>query len=306
MITGVNDGGTLLAMGMKLPAVRALPAVVILAVSAGVVPMLVGTSVAGTFAHRLVSFHSGQGRLAVAVAVITAVVVVWILTARGLPTSLTLAIIGAVSGAGLGFGFPIAWGLAGTVVLVGLAAPVIGGLAAHGLLRLAAFARQPQAGRTLATTHRVAFVLQCLAYSANDGQKMLAVFVVASGFVGTSQPQVGLSTTLVLIVAFGVGVAVGLLRIGRLADRVLPADPFHAVTAEVAASAVVFVTALIGVPVSTTQAVAGGLVGAGMTHSYRRIRWRGVMTITSAWLCTLPVVVALSAGCAVLIRIMLG
>lgn len=55
VVTGVNDGGSLLATRLKVPSVRTLAAVGLLAASVAVAPILLGTRVAATLTHRLVS-----------------------------------------------------------------------------------------------------------------------------------------------------------------------------------------------------------------------------------------------------------
>lgn len=307
VVTGINDGGTLLSTGLKFPSPRAFTAVVLLCCSLAFVPMLVGTAVATTFVHRLVAFDDTRGSVAMAIAMTTAVLVVTLLSRRGLPTSLTLAVIGGVAGVGLGLGLAVDWRLVVTVLVVGIAAPFVGGAVAHGILRLASWTGVRRAGSTLVVIHRLAFGLECLAYAANDGQKVLAVFAIAEGFHAGGGIRLSPQILLLLTFAFGLGVVLGLPRVGRsLGDRVLPVDPFHAVSTELAAGGVVLATALIGVPVSMTQSVAGGLVGAGLTHSYRRIRWRTALKIALAWVFTLPTAVGVSAAAALLARLALG
>jgi inorganic phosphate transporter, PiT family len=47
-------------------------------------------------------------------------------------------------------------------------------------------------------------------------------------------------------------------------------------------------TGAVGAPVSMTQAVAGGLVGAGGTRGWSRVRWRAAAQLGVAWVLTLP------------------
>ena len=105
---------------------------------------------------------------------------------------------------------------------------------------------------------------------------------------------------------FAVGVALGLPRVARgLGNGVLAVRPFHAVAAELAAASAVLGTAAIGIPVSMTQSVAGGLVGVGVSQGYRRVRWLEAARIGAAWLITLPASVLLAATIAYLARSLL-
>lgn len=295
VVTGVNDGGSLLSTGLKVPSIRAISAVLLLTSCVFVAPMLLGTRVAETLTHRLVSFGGPHARVALAISVVAAIGVVVVLTRRGIPTSLTLALVGGLTGAGIGFGLPVGWAYVGLVVGVGLCAPFVGGVLAFAFSRLSRLvpARQGVTG-SVARTHRMTFGLQCLAYSGNDGQKMLAVFAVTGAVGSVSHP--GVLELVVISALFAVGVALGLPKVATsLGSGVMHTRPIHAVTAELASAIAVLATAAIGVPVSMTQSVAGGLIGAGMSHGYRRIRWTVASRIVSAWVITLPASVAVAA-----------
>lgn len=302
VVTGINDGGSLLSTGLKLPSLRTLVAVALLAASVAAAPLLLGTRVAQTLTHRLVSFDGPHGHLALAVGVLAAVAVVGVLTRRGVPTSLTLALVGGLTGAGVGFGLHVGWAYVAFVLAVGMCAPLVGALVAFALSRATRLvpAGDPVSG-SVARTHRLAFGLQCLAYSGNDGQKMLAVFAVTGLAGAVTHP--GIPELALISLLFAVGVILGLPRVARsLGDGVLHVRPVHAVTAELASAVAVLSTAALGVPVSMTQSVAGGLVGAGMSHGLRRVRWAAASRIVSAWITTLPASVALAAIVALAFR----
>jgi PiT family inorganic phosphate transporter len=218
-----------------------------------------------------------------------------VLSARGLPTSLTLATIGGITGAGLGSGQPVALRTVGLVLLLAAVAPILGGLVAFALAHASrrTTARQG-AGRLVRLLHRLGFGLLAIAYGANDGQKMLAVAVLALGLGGRtwSVPLV-VSVTALLFVF---GTLLGVRRMaGTVSTGVLPARPLNAVTAELSAGGTVLATGLFGAPVSMTQAITGALVGCGITEGRRRVRWRAVAEVGMAWVVTLPAALAVAA-----------
>ncbi|MFC6899046.1 hypothetical protein ACFQGX_27410 [Nonomuraea dietziae] len=104
VVSGVNDGGTLLATGLKLPTVRPIVGVLTLVLLTALVP-LVSQQVAHTFVTRLASFEGPGATHAMTIAVLSAIAVVMALSHHGRPTSLTLAIVGGLTGAGLGWGW---------------------------------------------------------------------------------------------------------------------------------------------------------------------------------------------------------
>lgn len=304
VVNGVNDGSTLVAIGLKFPSVRRTWAVALLAGAVVAMPLLFGTQVATTLATRLVAFDSRTGRSALFAAIVAAVVVIGLLSWRGLPTSLTVAVVGGIVGSGLGYGLPVAWPTVGLVLALAVITPAAGASAALGLSRLAVGMRvSGSAGRRLRTLHRLAFALQCLAYGANDGQKMLAVFAVAFG-ASTGRVWLPAGHLASIGALFGVGTLLGVRRFaGTVGGGVLALRPPNAVAAELSAAGCVFGAALLGVPVSMTQAVAGAVVGTGISEGYRRIRWRAAFHIGLAWVVTLPASAALAAALARLIRL---
>lgn len=296
LVTGANDGGALLAPGLKLRGLRTLSAIGVLGAFVVVAPLFFGDRVAQMFVSRLVTSEP-RGRFPLLLGIAVAVLVVAALTRAGLPTSLTLAVIGGITGAGLGAGMHVSLPGALTVLGVGMAAPFVGGVLGYALTRLTrALPRRRSASRTITRMHRLAFATQCLAYGVNDGQKMLAVLAIAAG-TGSTALRPGTSSLVLLACFFVVGTVLGLPRVAAsLGDRLLAVRPVNAVSAEFAGAVSVLGSAAVGVPVSMTQSLAGGLVGSGMSHGQGRIRWQAVRRIGMAWLLTLPASVLIAAA----------
>ncbi|MDP8958590.1 MAG: inorganic phosphate transporter [Actinomycetota bacterium] len=298
-LNGANDGGVLVAAGLKIPSIRPAAALAALAVALAAVPAVLGTAVASTLTDRLVSLQDQRGRVVLLAAIVGAVVVAALLARRGLPTSLTLAVVGGFVGAGLGGRLPVSWGTVGFVMAMGMAAPLAGAAGALAVSR--AWSRLPPtagAGRLIRNTHRVAFVLLCLAYGFNDGQKVLAVMAVTLGITAHA-----VATNAFLMVGLAAVFAWGaLLGLPRYANgsglAMLPVRPLHAVTAELSSALAVIGSAAVGAPVSMTQSMMGALVGSGMNEGRRRVRWQQAARVAAAWLFTLPLAVAAAAATA--------
>lgn len=290
IVSGMNDGGALLATGLKLPNLRPATGILAMVVAITLVP-LVTHQVALTLVRRLAGFEGPGGRQATAIAVICAMAVVWYLTRKGRPTSLTLALVGGLTGAGLGWGLPVSGTYVALVLLFGLTAPLVGGLVAWAVTALLVrFASAYQLG----VWHRIGFTLQIIAYAANDGQKMLAIFMIALGF-----SEAPLEYTALVAVLFGFGAMYGLPKAGRTLSReIIAFRPLHGVAAELSAGSAVLGCSAIGMPVSMTQAIAGGLIGAGVVRGGGRVRWYAAVKIVIAWLLTLPASGLLAAAAA--------
>jgi PiT family inorganic phosphate transporter len=302
VVAGANDGSTIVAAGLRVPGLRPITQIGLLLAALVLGPtVLFGTRVASTLAERLVPFGGGQHQGVVLVAIVVSVGVVFTLARAGLPTSLTLALMGAITGAGVGAGLPVALPVLAEVALAGVLAPVLAGFLGFALtrggLRVVGGWRATRRARRL---HLAAYCLQCLAYSANGGQKMLAVFAIATaGTVGSANWGLALAAAGL----FGLGLVGGVRRAAaNLSRGVLAVHLRHALVAEVCSSVVVAGGGLAGLPLTMSQAVSGGLIGAGASESPARVRWATAARLAGAWLVTLPGSIATAALGGVLVR----
>jgi len=290
VINGVNDGGAMVASQLRVPGLRPFAALLVLTGALVAVPLVLGTGVADTLTSGLVEASREAQPQVVATGATAAIVVVAVLTRIGLPTSLTLGMVGGIVGAGVGRGLPVLGAGLGKVVFIGVAAPIVGGLIAQRLVPLSAIALTRRGTRGLALLAVVATVAQAVAYAANDGQKMFAVVTVSA--VGITPPVItGVA------VLFAVGTVVGLrAAAGTMGGGIVRGGPQEEVTAQLGAAVAVLSSAVLAVPVSMTQAVAGGLVGTGMLRGLRQVRWRVAGQLALAWVLTLPSAAVVGVG----------
>lgn len=294
---GSNDGASLLAAGLRVGPLRPVTMLIsmIAAVAAG--PVLFGTRVASTLALKLSPLGDTATQNVTVAAVISSIVVVVVLNRRGLPTSSTLAIIGAIAGASLGGGLPVATGVLFGVLGASLLAPILSGaLTVIVLRRLNRHARSHRLRTRLRQAQVSAFIAQCLAYSANGGQKMLAVFALALGTAGVHSVRAPIGILLLMAALFGLGVLIGMHRVsGHLGSGIARVHLRQAVAAEFCAAAVTFVSAMEGVPLTSSQAIGGALIGAASSNGIHRVRLGAVARMLGAWLITLPASFVLAA-----------
>jgi len=294
--TGANDGGALIGSAVRMR-VLALPWLAgLLVASVALVPRFFGTAVATTLAGDLVGFggsRTGRGEAALAAALVASVGVVVACVRLRAPTSLALAFLGGLAGAGVGAGLPVGWRELGFVLVVAAAAPVVG--AALAFVATWLLVALPRVGRrTFRAGGVVAYLVMCLAYGANGGQKGIAVLAVA-----TRRSLHPVPADAVLLVAAAALFAVGLVgglpwAGGALAGGIAPTRSFESTAAIVVAGGVVLATSVVGAPVSLTQVVSGSLAGSRLPGGWARVRWRVAARIVAAWVVTLPA--ALAAG----------
>jgi PiT family inorganic phosphate transporter len=296
VITGANDGASLIATNLSSKAMRPLVALGILVITVVIGPYLLGTAVATTLAHGLVAFDASGGAEALLLAVAIAIGVMIVLARLELPSSVTQALTGAIIGIGIGRDLPVDVGVVARVLLVLFVAPLAAGVLGFLFAMLTERVRPRTDMRGhLRRLHAASFLCQCVAYAGNDCQKMIALFAVASGPV-TTTVQVLAPAQVAIGILFGVGTLIGVAGLGSRVGKLMPIRPMNVISAGFGSSVAVLGSALLGSPVSLAQSSASALVGSEVhLETYRRIRWGQAARILSTWVTTLPTALGLAA-----------
>jgi PiT family inorganic phosphate transporter len=65
-------------------------------------------------------------------------------------------------------------------------------------------------------------------------------------------------------------------------------SPVGGFSAETAAAMTIIAATRLGIPISTTHAITGSILGVGTTRGVRSVRWIWGQRIVTAWVLTLP------------------
>lgn len=297
--SGFNDGGNLLASftsGSRISSRAAL--LLLLFVPAGAV--LIGSPVARTIGGSIIDLPA-QGAVGFTLIVTVSLAVVWLSWRLVIPTSMTLALVGAMLGwAIIGTGSGVRWAGAGRVLA---AMPI--SIVAGGALGLAIFAVARRLfGRVahrrvlrLARGQYLAAALQAFAYGANDLGKTVGLIAVAGAASAASTLSFNNAVPVIAAcISFLAGTVLGGWSLAqRIGFGVVRLRPIQAMSAQLGAGAVVAAFAGLGAPVSTTQTIDGGLVGVGLGVRASAVRWGIVREMAASWIVTLPLALLLAA-----------
>ncbi len=77
--------------------------------------------------------------------------------------------------------------------------------------------------------------------------------------------------------------------------RIIKMDAAQGFSAQSAGATVILASTFLGFPISTTQAINGGVMGAGTVRRVSAARWGIAGNILTAWLLTLPAAAAIGA-----------
>ncbi|HET6991121.1 MAG TPA: inorganic phosphate transporter, partial [Bacteroidia bacterium] len=72
--------------------------------------------------------------------------------------------------------------------------------------------------------------------------------------------------------------------------------PVGGFSAEIGGAATLFTATAMGIPVSTTQTIAGSIMGVGTTRRFSAVRWGIAGNIITTWVLTIPMSALLGAG----------
>lgn len=295
LVYGSNAGATIAATSLRVGGGRPWLALLALGCAIAVAPLVLGTAVASTVAHELVPSGGDPSvdRVVFLAAVVAALVVTAALSRWGQPTSLTLALIAGIAGAGLGAGQAMGWSAIARVLALVAAAPFVGlalAAALHGLS--AAWRVSPGAVRGW---HVGSYGLLCVAFGSNDAQKLSAIVAVASAPAAVVVEPAPWQLVLCAVL-FTLGAGVGLGRMEPTVNRgILAVRGADAVTTQTTTAVVMLASSGVGSPVGMAQTLSGSLVGAGLARGRGKVRWEYAGRVALAWVLTVPASVAVAS-----------
>ncbi|MHB0969620.1 MAG: inorganic phosphate transporter [Thermoanaerobaculia bacterium] len=214
----------------------------------------------------------------------------------GLPTSSSHALIGGYAGAAVaraGFGVIIPSGWTKILIFIVLS-PLIGLIA--GLLLMVAiywvFQKTPpyRVDHWFRRLQLLSAALFSLNHGANDAQKTMGIItgvLFTAGYIKVF--EVPFWVVLSAHAAIGLGTLAGGWRIiHTMGSKITRLRPVHGFAAETGAAAAIFLATHLGIPVSTTHAITGAIVGVGTTRRLSAVRWGVAGQIVWAWVLTIP------------------
>jgi PiT family inorganic phosphate transporter len=137
-----------------------------------------------------------------------------------------------------------------------------------------------------------------LNHGANDAQKTMGIItgvLFAAGYI--QEFDVPFWVVLSAHAAIALGTLAGGWRIiHTMGSKITKLQPVGGFAAETGAALSVLIATQTGVPVSTTHAITGSIVGVGATRRLSAVRWGVAGQIVWAWILTIPMAFAIGAG----------
>ncbi len=230
--------------------------------------------------------------IAVLTAMLSAGVFVTLATFFKVPVSTSQAIVGGVVGAALSMGNGVNFAKVATIGEVWIISPPLTALMSFTLYHILAF--------FLKRVKMVTFWDKLLSYLVIISGAYVA-FSLGANDVGNSMgPLMVLGINQIwLALLGGVSLSIGALTYGRrvtetVGKGITPLGPLSAVSAQTAAAVAVHFFSIIGIPVSTSQAIVGAIIGVGLVKGVSTVSLGKIIEIVIGWVAT-PTAAALFA-----------
>jgi PiT family inorganic phosphate transporter len=223
----------------------------------------------------------------------------------GLPSSSSNALIGGLIGSALiagGTSALVFSGIEKTLVFIPVS-PTLGfGCALVVVIAVMYFFRNQTASHVNKIFGRLqvfSSIFFSLTHGANDGQKTMGVItalLIAGGMLDSKSFAVPIEVVLAAAFAIALGTFFGGWRIVKtMAFKLTNLRPYQGFCAETGGGVILTSMAWLGIPVSTTHAIAGAIMGVGATKRLSAVRWGVGKRIVYAWIITIPASAAIAA-----------
>jgi PiT family inorganic phosphate transporter len=195
------------------------------------------------------------------------------------------------------FKTPLGQGLSMGTPMALLVAVVLAGLIGYaGMRMLRRFVKNPKTSGEEAIFQKIQIGTSCyvaLAQGANDvanaiGPLAVIYFIVKTGNVGAKVP-----VPLFLLLFGGIGIAAGIAMAGNrvmetIGRRITTLNNTRGFSVDFAAATTVLAASKLGLPVSTTHAAVGGVMGVGLARGIEAVNFRIIFQIMIYWVLTVP------------------
>jgi len=294
---GANDSANIFGTAVATNVIRFRTAVILIAIF-----VIFGSVIEGPSLFDEMTFSEAAGANLALAATLAAAITVTIITYLSIPTSTSQAAVGAFMGIAIGAsGFGgVDWSKFLTMLSCWIINPIACVILCIILLKVIGFLLRALIGNQ-ATRSRIVtaglIVFGCYgAYSlgANNVVVTTAPYYHAGMF---GEPGTAAARWAAAI--GGISIAVGALTYSKrvmetIGKKITPLSPFSALVVVVTHALALHVFTWIKVPVSSSQAVVGAVIGIGLYHGSKTINRKTLVRIFAGWLLT-PLIAAFLA-----------
>lgn len=287
---GSNDAANVFGTAVASRTIRHRHAIVIASIF-----IILGAVTGGTRCMSTLGALTNQTAQSAFAATLSAAVTVTVMSCLRLPVSTSQAVVGSIIGVGIVLNSLDLGGLK-KVIICWVGTPVGAMVISYLLYKIfqIIIARMKVNLLMMNTVIKIGLIVGgaygAYALGANNVANVTGMFV-----------GVGLLTAPMAAFLGGISIAFGVLTYSRNVMFTVGADLVQlsgqtALVAVLSAALTVHLYAIVGVPVSTSQAIVGGVMGIGLAKGMRSVNNRTLIRILLGWLCT-PLVAGILSFC---------
>ncbi len=282
---GANDAANCIGPAVGARLMRYRTAVIMLAIFVVMGALLQGGDVMKTVGKGIVT--SPISSLGVLSALLCGGFFVTLATIFKVPVSTSQAIVGAVAGVGIAADLNVDYSKIITIVECWILCPILSMSLTYALYRLTRWSMRRFKWATRGERVLTFLVMVTTAYSAYS--------LGANNLGNAIGPISSLDDNPIdmryLIVAGALSIAIGALVFGKGVARtvgksIIPLDLQSAFAVQISAAFGLHLFSMLGIPVSTSQAVVGALLGIGLVHGIKTVSRRKIFEILIGWIAT--------------------
>lgn len=277
---GANDAANILGTAVSSKMVKFITAAVLSSIF-----VILGSILQGRPGIETIGEISTMGLGAAGISSLAAAIAVTIMTILKLPVSTSQAVVGSIVGVGIMQG-QVALGGLDKVIICWIGTPI--GASIFSIILYLILARiinrfQPSWAGSDFIIRAGLIIAGCYAayaLGANNVGNVTGVFYGAGLFSIKSAALIG-----------GVSIALGILTFSKgviktVGRGIVRLDGYSALIVVLSSAVTVHIYAVIGVPVSTSQAVVGAILGIGLLKRAEALKKRAILGVFSGWIAT--------------------
>lgn len=290
---GANDAGNIFGTAVSTKVISYKKAVTIIAIF-----VIIGAYVDGGKGISELGNYAYNGGVDTSIAafyvMLSAALTVMTMTICKIPVSTSQAVIGAIMGAGILVGktdfskttkFFSAWFITplGAMVISFILYKVFKRYVENNVKGIVHYDRFVKTGFYLAG------MFSAYSLGANNVANVTSIYAGKLNLITTQQA----------VLVGGISIALGVIMyskrvMGTIGEGLVPLSPISGLISVLAAAITVYIYAKVGIPVSTSQAIVGAVIGIGFEKGINAVKFKTIGSILLAWTLTPAVAGAIS------------
>lgn len=303
-INGFHDTANSIATSVSTKALKPRHAI-ILAATMNFIGAMTFTGVAKTITKDIVDpFQLESGSVVILAALISAITWDLITWYYGIPSSSSHTLIGSIAGAAMAAEGIGSLNYAGFLKIIQalIFSPLLAFVVGYIVYAIIKFIFQNQnltkTNRTFRYLQIGTAAFQAFTHGTNDAQKTMGIItmaLIANNYLATDDIPFWVQFS--CAIAMGIGTSFGGWKIIKTVGvKIMRIRPVNGFAADLTSAMIILGATYIHLPVSTTHVISSSILGVGVAHRVRGVKWGTAQRMITTWLITLPISALLAGG----------